>query len=103
MLERANLGERTGCRKSDHESPTGWPLSGIRIMTVSTRVHARSRRAVAETRQVASDGAGAGAGRMALVPSKSDPARAFDARRADVELALARELRVSKALREVGV
>jgi signal transduction histidine kinase/putative methionine-R-sulfoxide reductase with GAF domain len=40
---------------------------------------------------------------MAVVPSKSDPARAFDARRADVEAALARELRVSKALREVGV
>jgi signal transduction histidine kinase/putative methionine-R-sulfoxide reductase with GAF domain len=40
---------------------------------------------------------------MAVVPSKSDPARAFDARRADVETALARELRVSKALREVGV
>ncbi len=39
---------------------------------------------------------------MGPVPSKSDPARAFDARR-DVEAALARELRVSKALREVGV
>jgi len=37
------------------------------------------------------------------VPPKSDPARSFDARRADVEAALARELRVSKALRDVGV
>jgi signal transduction histidine kinase len=37
------------------------------------------------------------------VPLKSDSARSFDARRADVEAALARELRVSKALRDVGV
>ncbi|MCL2447318.1 MAG: GAF domain-containing sensor histidine kinase [Polyangiaceae bacterium] len=37
------------------------------------------------------------------MPLKSDPVRAFDARLADVEAALARELRVSKALREVGV
>jgi signal transduction histidine kinase/putative methionine-R-sulfoxide reductase with GAF domain len=37
------------------------------------------------------------------VPPKSDPARSFDARLADVEAALARELRVSKALRDVGV
>ena len=37
------------------------------------------------------------------MPPKSDPARSFDARRADVEAALARELRVSKALRDVGV
>jgi signal transduction histidine kinase/putative methionine-R-sulfoxide reductase with GAF domain len=37
------------------------------------------------------------------VPPKSDPVRAFDARLADVGAALTRELRVSKALREVGV
>jgi len=37
------------------------------------------------------------------VPPKSDPVRSFDARLADVEAALARELRVSKALRDVGV
>jgi signal transduction histidine kinase/putative methionine-R-sulfoxide reductase with GAF domain len=37
------------------------------------------------------------------VPPKSGPARSFDARLADVEAALARELRVSKALRDVGV
>jgi signal transduction histidine kinase len=37
------------------------------------------------------------------VPLKSDSARSFDARLADVEAALARELRVSKALRDVGV
>ncbi|HLK35807.1 MAG TPA: GAF domain-containing sensor histidine kinase [Polyangiaceae bacterium] len=34
---------------------------------------------------------------------KSDPVRSIDARLADVESALAREMRVSKALREVGV
>jgi signal transduction histidine kinase len=39
---------------------------------------------------------------MRAVPPKPDPVRAFDARLADVEAALARELRVSKALREVG-
>ncbi|HXX68818.1 MAG TPA: GAF domain-containing protein [Polyangiaceae bacterium] len=37
------------------------------------------------------------------MPLKSDPARSLDARLAEVEAALARELRVSKALREVGV
>ena len=37
------------------------------------------------------------------MPPKSDPVRAFDARLADVGAALTRELRVSKALREVGV
>ena len=37
------------------------------------------------------------------MPPKSDPVRSFDARLADVEAALARELRVSKALRDVGV
>ncbi|HEV3193333.1 MAG TPA: GAF domain-containing sensor histidine kinase [Polyangiaceae bacterium] len=37
------------------------------------------------------------------MPPKSGPARSFDARLADVEAALARELRVSKALRDVGV
>ncbi len=37
------------------------------------------------------------------MPLKSDSARSFDARLADVEAALARELRVSKALRDVGV
>jgi GAF domain-containing protein len=40
---------------------------------------------------------------MTAVPPKSAPARSIDARLADVEAALARELRVSKALREVGV
>ena len=34
---------------------------------------------------------------------KSDPARSLDARLADLEAALAREIRVSRALREVGV
>jgi len=37
------------------------------------------------------------------VTPKSDPVRSIDARLADVESALAREMRVSKALREVGV
>lgn len=37
------------------------------------------------------------------MPLKPDPARSLDARLAEVEVALARELRVSKALREVGV
>jgi signal transduction histidine kinase/putative methionine-R-sulfoxide reductase with GAF domain len=36
------------------------------------------------------------------VVSRSDPAQAHDARLAEVEAALAREMRVSKALREVG-
>src|ERR1700682_1698499 len=35
--------------------------------------------------------------------SKSDSARSLDARFADAEAALSREMRVSKALREVGV
>jgi signal transduction histidine kinase len=43
------------------------------------------------------------AGKMTAVPSKSAPARSIEARLADVEAALARELRVSLALREVGV
>ena len=34
---------------------------------------------------------------------KSDSARSLDARLADLEVALAREMRVSKALRDVGV
>lgn len=53
--------------------------------------------------QLASERGGAPTGRMSLVPPKADPAQRFDARMADVEAALARELRVSKALREVGV
>jgi signal transduction histidine kinase len=40
---------------------------------------------------------------MRIVTPKSDPARPLDARMADVEAALAREIRVSKALRDVGV
>jgi signal transduction histidine kinase/putative methionine-R-sulfoxide reductase with GAF domain len=40
---------------------------------------------------------------MAIVALKSDPARSLDARLADLEAALAREIRVSRALREVGV
>jgi signal transduction histidine kinase len=40
---------------------------------------------------------------MGMVTPKSNPARTLDARIADVEAALARELRVSKALRDVGV
>ena len=53
--------------------------------------------------QVASAGAGAAADKIGGVPPKPAPVRALDARLADVEAALARELRVSKALREVGV
>jgi signal transduction histidine kinase len=40
---------------------------------------------------------------MPIVPPKSDTARSLDARLADAEFALAREIRVSKALRDVGV
>jgi signal transduction histidine kinase/putative methionine-R-sulfoxide reductase with GAF domain len=40
---------------------------------------------------------------MRLMSPKSDPARSIDVRRTDAELALLREMRVSKALREVGV
>jgi signal transduction histidine kinase/putative methionine-R-sulfoxide reductase with GAF domain len=40
---------------------------------------------------------------MLIVALKSDQARLLDARMGDVEAALAREIRVSKALREVGV
>ncbi len=39
---------------------------------------------------------------MASRPSSADPARALDLRLAEAEAALAREMRVSKALREVG-
>ena len=48
-------------------------------------------------------GAGAGLVRWAVVALKSDSARSLDARVAELEAALAREMRVSKALREVGV
>ena len=40
---------------------------------------------------------------MGIVAVKSDPTRTLDARLADTEASLARELRVSKALRDVGV
>jgi signal transduction histidine kinase/putative methionine-R-sulfoxide reductase with GAF domain len=40
---------------------------------------------------------------MTAMPPKSDPARPLDVRPAAVEAALLREMRVSKALREVGV
>jgi signal transduction histidine kinase/putative methionine-R-sulfoxide reductase with GAF domain len=39
---------------------------------------------------------------MAIVASRSDPARSLDVRLAEAEASLAREMRVSKALRDVG-
>src|SRR5580658_171509 len=70
---------------------------------MATRANLPRKLGSPQTRQVASDRCGQAADRMAIVALKSDSARPLDARLADVEAALAREMRVSKALREVGV
>src|SRR5580658_2560842 len=70
---------------------------------MATRANLPRKLGWSQTWQVASDRCGHPADRIAIVALKSDPARSLDARLADLEAALAREIRVSRALREVGV
>src|SRR5580700_3797598 len=61
------------------------------------------RQTAANQRKLPLTGAGIPLIGWGIVAAKSDSARSIDARVADLEAALAREMRVSKALREVGV